>query len=58
MSIVLIERHKNHQEKLGNIIINCEEVKNIKMRTFNIDNCFDKSAYLEAFLLLLPTGRM
>lgn len=58
MSIVLIEKHKNHQEKLGNIVINWEEFKNIKMRKFNIDNCFDKSAYLEAFLLLLPTGRL
>lgn len=27
------------------------------MKKFTINNCFDKSAYLEAFLLLLPTGR-
>jgi hypothetical protein len=39
-------------------VIAAEEVKNIKMRKFQIQNCFDSSAYLEAFLLLIPTRRV
>ena len=48
------EKKTTKTERIGHVVINHEQFSNLKMQKLNLKNCFDSSAYFEAFLLKLP----
>ena len=51
---MFFEKKTTSTERVGHAIIGYDKFSSGKMQKFQLKNCFDSSAHIEAFLLKLP----